>query len=105
MALRKHSEGYISDRNGIFADLKMVKWTGNKYHWEMESQPKNIQGTYKNNEGGFIIWNLRKHGYYVYSNYLGVMKYRNEERAQWEPEESINGWISKHTFTKDNMGQ
>ena len=39
----------------IFAYLKMVKQTYKKYHWEMESQPENIQGTYKNNEGGFIL--------------------------------------------------
>ena len=50
MSLRKNSEGYISDGNGIFADLKMVKQKDKKYHWEMESHPVNLHEDYNNNE-------------------------------------------------------
>ena len=53
LALKKHSEGYISEENKIFVDLKMVKKTNKKYHWEMESRPENIQGAYNNNECWF----------------------------------------------------
>ena len=48
----------------------------------MESQPVNIQAAYNNNEGGFILQNMRQRGCYIQSNYLEVMKDRNEERAQ-----------------------
>ena len=42
----------------IFADLKMVKQTDKKYHWEMESSSENTQGAYNNNECWFSyeIW-------------------------------------------------
>ena len=44
MDLGKHSKGFISEGNMIFADLKMVKQTYKKYHWEMESKLKSIKG-------------------------------------------------------------
>jgi len=36
----------------------MVRQTNNKYHWEMDTQPGNIQGVYNNNEWwlSYEIW-------------------------------------------------
>ena len=50
MALSMQSDGQISGRNRIFADLKMVKQTNKNSHWAMESQPEINQGYYSENE-------------------------------------------------------
>ena len=60
MALSKWSECYISNRNKIFAYLKMVKQKNKKYHWEMESQPESIKGITMKMSGYFPLYSESK---------------------------------------------
>ena len=56
MALSKHSEGYISKGNKIFANSKMVKQTIKKYHLKIESQPESIKGITMKMRGYFPLY-------------------------------------------------